>query len=120
MSDAISIKTLRHYADNFLKGGEFLYYDYGEEENKQLYGSKEPPSYDLKKIRLPIYLIYGQNDLLGTEENVMHLFEELPSSEKKHGVWSPDNKRFNHNDFVGAKDVKSFVYDHLIKFINTS
>jgi len=42
----------------------FGQYDYGHAMNLRHYNSTEPPTYDLKSIRVPITLIYGENDIL--------------------------------------------------------
>lgn len=42
----------------------FGQYDYGRAMNLRQYNSTEPPTYDLKSIRVPITLIYGENDIL--------------------------------------------------------
>lgn len=42
----------------------FGQYDYGRAMNLRHYNSTEPPTYDLKSIRVPITLIYGENDIL--------------------------------------------------------
>jgi len=42
----------------------FGQYDYGRALNLRHYNSTEPPTYNLKSIRVPITLIYGENDIL--------------------------------------------------------
>ena len=44
--------------------GGFLWYDYGSEQNLELYGSETPPAYDLSKITAPVAAYYGKNDHL--------------------------------------------------------
>lgn len=48
--------------------GKFRKYDYGLIGNKKKYGSIKPPSYDLKKIRVPVSLHYSSNDWLAHEK----------------------------------------------------
>lgn len=78
-----------------------------------------PPSYNLSKVQVPNYLIYGDNDQLGSKENVMRLYHDLPDSVKKYGYWAPDYKKFMHTDFLIAKDVKSLAYNHIVEFLNS-
>lgn len=49
---------LRLFTDTF---GQ---YDYGRDMNLRIYNSTEPPTYNLNSIRVPITLIYGENDVL--------------------------------------------------------
>jgi len=46
----------------------FQYYDYGRSENLQRYGQEEPWLYDLSRVTAPVYLYYGNNDLISTPE----------------------------------------------------
>lgn len=44
--------------------GFFRPYDYGVTANRQKYGNRVPPSYNLKKVTAPVALYYGANDWL--------------------------------------------------------
>lgn len=44
-----STKNIVHWGKN-IKSGEFEYFDYGDNENYERYGTKKPPRYDLTKI----------------------------------------------------------------------
>lgn len=115
--DASSVKCVMHYSQNIMKDGNFTYYDYGGEGNYEIYGSPEAPSYNLSEIRVPIYLVYGLNDLLAPYQNILRLYDSLPHDVKKHGMWTPNYSKFSHQDFLIAKDVKTLVYDHVIDFM---
>lgn len=52
------------------QAGKVIMYDYGKLKNKRVYGQSDPPVYDLSKITLPVYLFYGENDLLATPKVV--------------------------------------------------
>lgn len=39
-------------------------FHFGITENFRLYGSAEPPSYNLSRIEMPVYLYYGKADTL--------------------------------------------------------
>lgn len=47
---------------------DFRNYDYGITENYKRYKQKTPPSYDLKKITVPIILFYSENDMVTPKE----------------------------------------------------
>lgn len=42
----------------------FQQFDNGAEENLKLYGTKEPPKYDLTKVKVPIAIFHSENDFL--------------------------------------------------------
>lgn len=48
--------------------GKFEQFDYGRKKNMEIYGTYDPPAYDLSKFRIPVYLIRGENDLVCTKE----------------------------------------------------
>ena len=42
-----------------VRSGRFCKFDYGKTQNKEIYGSEEPPDYDLSKLRVPTALFLG-------------------------------------------------------------
>lgn len=70
-------------------------------------------------MQVPNYLIYGENDQIGSKENVLRLYRDLPDIAKQYGYWAPDDKKFMHTDFMIAKDVRSLAYDHIVEFLNS-
>lgn len=66
-----STKSLEHFSqlmENKDKA-KFTYYDYGKTENRKRYNQDFPPEYDLKKIKIPVFLYHGEDDLLSTPDN---------------------------------------------------
>lgn len=59
-----ALKILNHAADLVL--GNFRKYNYVE-QNFKYYGTDEPPVYDIKKIPIPVYVIYSTQDWATTE-----------------------------------------------------
>lgn len=100
--------------------GNFAYFDYGTVKNIKIYNQKEPPKYDLKKINIPTIIFYSLNDWLADPEDIDILYEELNCYKKK--ILIP-YKKFNHVDFLYAKDVVTLLHDSLVenmdKFILT-
>lgn len=43
---------------------KFQQYHHGTEMNMKIYGTPEPPQYDLSKVRTNIHLLHGTNDWL--------------------------------------------------------
>lgn len=48
--------------------GRFRKFNYGAGKNIFLYGSEMPPEYDLKKIKVPVYIMFAANDWATTKE----------------------------------------------------
>ena len=49
--------------------GRVFFYDYGTEERNMLeYGSPTPPEVNFGKIKVPVYFVYGPNDLFTSVE----------------------------------------------------
>jgi hypothetical protein len=58
-----SIKIIDHFYQMYYQH-RFQAYDYGEVKNMEVYGSKRPFLFPLKKIKLPDYIIYSDSDYL--------------------------------------------------------
>lgn len=106
-----SAKMLIHYAQNILTG-DFREFDYGEKMNMIKYGNETAPDYKLTNIRTPIYIYYGTNDYFSHNMDVEKLVGKLRTMKKKYLV---PYKKFNHMDFIWAKDAKTYLYDDVIR-----
>ncbi|KAL1110242.1 hypothetical protein AAG570_008319 [Ranatra chinensis] len=109
-----STKTLVHFAQ-LIQSGEFAQFDYGEEENLKIYGTKEPPKYDFKKMSLPVTLYYGQNDLLANVKDVDLLYNILPNPK---GMFRVNFSLFNHLDFLWSIDVNTLLNENIETIID--
>jgi hypothetical protein len=56
-----SIKIIVHFYQMYCQH-RFQPYDYGEVKNMEVYGSKRPFLFPLKKIKLPVYMVYSDSD----------------------------------------------------------
>ena len=75
-----SLKCLIHYVQ-IIKEKKFIYFDYKKEANFALYHQKNPPEYDLSKIKdIPIMLITGEKDKLSTPDDVRWLYNKLKAN----------------------------------------
>ncbi|KAJ8948297.1 hypothetical protein NQ318_020784 [Aromia moschata] len=74
-----SLKTVSYLTES--TRGRFRKYNYGAGRNRLLYGSDTPPEYDIKRIKVPIYLMYAANDWCVTKEVSKILYIGLPASE---------------------------------------
>lgn len=48
--------------------GKFQKFHYNETKNMEMYGSQQPPEYDLSKITANIHILYGTNDRIAPAE----------------------------------------------------
>ncbi|XP_055678088.1 lipase 3-like [Lutzomyia longipalpis] len=97
------------------KSGHFRPFDYGPAENMKKYGSRTPPDYPFDRITAPISLHYGENDWDVAAEDVEILGTRITNLI---GAFRVPFAKFNHADFLIAKDAKNLVYDDLIALIN--
>jgi lysosomal acid lipase/cholesteryl ester hydrolase len=59
-----ALRILNHAADLVL--GNFRKYNFVD-DNFRYYGTSTPPIYDIKKIQVPVYLVYSTQDWATTE-----------------------------------------------------
>ncbi|CAK9828239.1 Lipase 3 [Anthophora retusa] len=111
-----SSKMLIHYGQE-IESGYFRQYDYGEAENMLKYNSLEPPSYDVSKLKVPHTIFCASNDWLSQLVDVDKLISKLSI---KPTVYKVPYERFNHLDYLFAKNVSKLVYEPLIRMINES
>lgn len=108
-----SIKQLEHFGQ-LMKSGHFRKFDRGYLRNQLEYNRITPPDYDLNKVKVPVALYYSVNDMLVSTTGVDRLARELPQVIDKYLV---PMEKFNHLDFLWAIDVKTLVYNRLVRNI---
>lgn len=99
-----------HYAQEH-KSGKFRKYDHGSVLNLIIYGSAEPPNYDLSKITCPVALHYTDSDLFVDEQDVAKIYRELGNPLGKFRV---SLTTFSHLDFIWGINANTLVYDKTI------
>lgn len=134
---------MSQFAKNYNAEGEtFIRYDYGTEGNLKHYGREKPPPYDLSLVTAPVYLFWGENDLLTTPtvslpflaeyltifdcllffpfptigflKDVAWLASKLPNLKASIRV---DYPYFNHWDFLWSTNVNELLYDRIIPLL---
>ena len=108
-----SSKQLIHFAQG-IDSNEFRRYDHGPLKNIFMYGQKVPPKYNFTEISCRIIMHYSQNDYLSNVEDVKRIARHLPRLVEFNEV---EYQRFNHLDYLMARDVKTLLYDKIIEDI---
>lgn len=99
-----------------IRHGKFRLFDYDNKLiNRRIYGSDEPPLYDLQKITSPVNLYYSKGDDTVPIENAIELQHQLPNLKSAYLVPIDD---FSHVDFIFRNIAKDVVYKKMIHSIN--
>ncbi|XP_058839837.1 lipase 1-like [Topomyia yanbarensis] len=103
-------KQLYHY-NQLTRSWLFRQYDYGKKGNLQTYSNWKPPNYNLKLSSAPVQIYYGLNDWMVHPRDVQQFAAMLPRLVASSAV---ADRKFNHIDFLLAKNVRTQVYDKLM------
>ncbi|XP_054002055.1 lipase 3-like isoform X1 [Hylaeus anthracinus] len=106
----VSAKQLVHYSQSILSGS-FRKFDYGASENLKIYGSTQPPKYDLENVKIPIMIFYSENDFLTDPADVRKLVDRLPNVIETRTI---EYAKFNHIDYLWGRDAKTLVYNAVL------
>nr|QJE50404.1 lipase 3 [Diaphanosoma celebensis] len=109
-----SLRTVMQFAKNYRFGEAFIPYDYGAAGNYQRYGQPTPPPYNLSLVTAPVYLFWGQNDLLTTPEDVAWLASKLPNLRASIRV---NYDSFNHWDFLWSTNINPLLNDRILPLL---
>ena len=90
----VTFRNLMHLSQVVL-AGTARKYDHGKDENLKVYGSEQPPEYDVTKTKVPTALYFGKEDLLTHEKDQEYLKEKLPNV-----VHCRLIENFDHFDFM--------------------
>jgi lysosomal acid lipase/cholesteryl ester hydrolase len=112
-----STKQIIHYGQEVIPAN-FARYDFGNEDNMQIYGQVDPPHYDIGLVDVPVSLYWSDNDWLAEVGDVKRLAEQLPqlvnSAEGILGYRVAD-PLWNHLDYTWGIDAPAQVYQELLK-----
>lgn len=85
--------------NQIISKGKFAKYDFGAKINQIIYGTKQPPVYDLSKIQETVHLFVGEYDKLADVKDADRLYKELGSKTK-----NIKHLKFGHATFIWGKD----------------
>ncbi|XP_029170659.1 lipase 3-like isoform X2 [Nylanderia fulva] len=105
-----AMKQIVHYGQSIISGN-FRKYDYGAKANLKLYGSTQPPKYNLERVKVPVAIFYSDNDLLTHYTDVQKLINRLPNVIE---VKKVPYEKFNHIDFLWGRDARTLLYNRIV------
>ncbi|CAH0701444.1 unnamed protein product [Spodoptera exigua] len=105
-----SVRQVAHYGQT-IRFKAFRRYNHNSITNLGVYGSFNPPAYDLSKVTVPSYLHYGQNDKEVHFKDLLTLAATLPNVV---GTYKVERDTFNHFDFIWGRDVREQLYERTL------
>ncbi|CAK1556245.1 unnamed protein product [Leptosia nina] len=107
------VRQFAHMTQN-VASKNFRRYDFGTVENLLRYGTAEPPAYNLKNIKSPVFLHYSHGDVRIHEGDVRVLYDALDAPKEMILI---EERTFSHVDFMWGINAKTVLYDRIISDI---
>ncbi|XP_077290943.1 lipase 1-like [Arctopsyche grandis] len=114
----ISMKTIEHLSQ-MAYAGAFQEYDFGRRLNMEKYGYSSPKLYNLSANVAPTILIFGKNDQMAEARAGERLARELRKTNPKVMTKLLPYEKFNHIDFVYAKNIHTLLNYDILKIFET-
>lgn len=111
--DTASVKNGNHLIQ-IAEKKRFCKYDYGLWGNLEIYGTPEPPNYDLGKVVMPVALIASENDYFSSLEDVDLLQNQLSNLVYYHVM---ERKVHNHIDFVWGRNMTGYLFPIVLRLL---
>ena len=105
-----TLKTLKHIIQN-VEANRFQRYDYGTQQNREIYGSDIPPAYNLSSISgMKIFYVTGDLDDTSVPEDNAVLRDQLGDNIISHKNYSMGHySMYYSRDLPFAEDVLIFL-----------
>lgn len=108
-----SVRSIEHYGQA-IASGEFTKYSHGPTINSRVYGTVEPPKYNLSQVTAPVTLYSAVDDWLAHPADVARLQTELAHAES----YEVPEPHFSHMDFQFSTKAPELVYKKIIDSMN--
>lgn len=108
-----SVKNFVRYGQS-MRSRDFVKFDYGQAGNIKLYGSVEPPSFNLSAVTVPALVLYGKNDHLVDVKDIQWLLGKLPNVLEAMEVGDP---LWNHFDMTYSRYTKETVFPKINEYL---
>uniref|UniRef100_A0A8D8ZRZ9 Lipase n=2 Tax=Cacopsylla melanoneura TaxID=428564 RepID=A0A8D8ZRZ9_9HEMI len=110
-----SIWVIRQMIQN-MRNGKFIPLNFNPEKNLMKYGVKKPLEYPIENVTVPTALYYACcNDFLSASQDNHILMKKIPNLVQFYEI---PYKKFNHGDFLWAKDSYDLFYKDVIGLID--
>ncbi|XP_034250955.1 lipase 3-like isoform X2 [Thrips palmi] len=106
-----SIRQCAHFAQSIERDGEFRKYDFGRARNVELYGSPDPPSYNLKAITSPTLIFCGLADVTVSFMDCSAVSKAVHSTVAFYEI-----PQYNHFSFIIGNGLEERVNKKVIAF----
>ncbi|KAG7300597.1 hypothetical protein JYU34_014891 [Plutella xylostella] len=107
-----SANSLVHFGQ-MLTVDKFRRFDYGT-DNMKVYGTPEPPEFDLSRVKVPVALIAGKRDWFVSLKDVDRLNQSLPNVID---YYIPPEQDWSHGDFVWGAGAPRRVAPKILQYL---
>nr|AIN34700.1 fatty alcohol acetyltransferase [Agrotis segetum] len=108
-----SVHNMARYGQS-TRSTTFKKFDYGKEQNLVVYGSEQPPLYNLSATTVPVLCIYGNNDGLVDTKDVEWLMSKLPNVLESVKVKDP---LWNHLDVTYSQYTVGSIFPKINEYL---
>lgn len=115
ITSGTSAKTFMHFIQGYASKRFQRYNNYGLYNNNFIYGSPEPPEYDLSSVKVPLTLFVSESDWFSNILDVQTLINVLPTVNKY--VVFNKSLDFTHLEFAYGARVKKLVNEPVITLL---
>ncbi|KAM3955807.1 lipase 3-like [Aphomia sociella] len=107
-----SVHNMARYGQS-MTSEHFEKFNYGV-DNMRVYGSENPPLYNLSAVNVPVVAIYGKNDGLVDTKDVEWLMARLPNAVESFLVKDPD---WNHLDVTYSRYTGVLIFPKVHEYL---
>ncbi|XP_063624782.1 gastric triacylglycerol lipase-like [Cydia splendana] len=93
---------------------KFVKFSYGTKKNLEIYGSLDPPEYNLTAADVPILLMVGKNDAIVDVRDVKWLAGKLPNVKETVIV---NDSQWNHVDMFYSQFIKVMIFPKILEYL---
>ncbi|XP_021204440.2 lipase 1 [Bombyx mori] len=93
---------------------KFVKFNYGHQKNLELYGTSEPPEYNISAVSPPVVVIYGENDGLVDTKDVEWAMERLPNVLEAVLIKDP---AWNHMSVTYSSRVEEIIFPKINEYL---
>lgn len=102
------------FAATYLFAGHFSQYSHGKAENQKIYGSEQPPDYNLTRVVVPIAYFYAKHDTIVPEVDQIRSIKLFPNIVESYEA--PYDK-LTHMEMMVGDNIAHLVYERAINLL---